>query len=100
MKAKSAKRITYEEQRSKCKEFILGFDDFDSGLLHTQYGRKKYLIRLVYSLQFSKKSQMKTPAALKSSMRTSTPSFVRKTTESSSNHSGTTLRDTLTSSLK
>ena len=47
MKLKSARRLTYEEQKARVKEFITTFDDFDSNNLDERYGRKKYLIRLV-----------------------------------------------------
>ena len=47
MKLKSARRLTYEEQKAWVKEFITTFDDFDSNNLDERYGRKKYLIRLV-----------------------------------------------------
>lgn len=46
MKPKSNKRISYLQQRSKCKEFLLGFEDFDSKSLDPDYGRKKYLVKL------------------------------------------------------
>lgn len=59
MKPKSNKRISYLQQRSKCKEFLLGFEDFDSKSLDPDYGRKKYLVKLVNIVLFSKKLQMK-----------------------------------------
>lgn len=47
MKAKSTKRISYDEQRNKCREFLINFEEFESGFIHDRYGRKRYLIRLV-----------------------------------------------------
>lgn len=55
MKAKSVKRTSYEEQRNRLKEFLVNFEDFESTVVDERFGRKKYLLRLVSPLQFSKK---------------------------------------------
>lgn len=59
MKVKPAKRVSYEEQRAKCVEFIKNFEDYDTNKVDDHFGRSKYMLRLVHSLQFSKLSLIK-----------------------------------------
>lgn len=47
MKLKHARRLSYDEQKTRLREFILNHDDFDSTYIDDRYGRKKYMIRLV-----------------------------------------------------
>jgi hypothetical protein len=47
MKLKPARRLSYDDQKARLREFILNHDDFDSNYIDDRYGRKKYMIRLV-----------------------------------------------------
>lgn len=47
MKPKAARRLSYDDQKIRLREFLLNHDDFDSTYIDDRYGRKKYMIRLV-----------------------------------------------------
>lgn len=47
MKLKPTRRLSYQDQKARIREFLLNHDDFDAPFLDEHYGRKKYMIRLV-----------------------------------------------------
>ena len=47
MKVKPTRRLSYEDQKTRLREFLLSHDDYDSSNIDDRYGRKKYMIRLV-----------------------------------------------------
>ena len=50
MKPKTIRRLTYEEQKAKCLEFVKSFEDYtmeDPGQYYEAFGRLKYMILLV-----------------------------------------------------
>lgn len=47
---KKQKRLTHDEKVIKCEEFIKNFEDYDMADVkpaYEQYGRRKYMIKLV-----------------------------------------------------
>lgn len=47
---KTHKRLTHDQKVSKCEEFIKNYEDFDmmdDNPAYEQYGRRKYMIKLV-----------------------------------------------------
>ena len=65
MKLKAARRLSYDDQKARPREFILNHDDFDSNYIDDRYGRKKYMIRLVLIALSSKLSPTKIVTLLK-----------------------------------
>lgn len=65
MKLKAARRLSYDDQKARLREFILNHDDFDSNYIDDRYGRKKYMIRLVLIALSSKLSPTKIVTLLK-----------------------------------
>lgn len=53
---KNVKRLSHEEKVTKCQEFIKHFEDYDMMDVkqpYEQYGRLKYMIKLVISKFYS-----------------------------------------------
>lgn len=48
MKLKTVKKLTYDEQKIRCIEFVKNFEDYDSPTSDPFFGRRKYLIQLVF----------------------------------------------------
>jgi hypothetical protein len=49
---KTTRKLTHEEKVQKCEDFLKNFEDYeqshvDLGSAYEQYGRRKYLMRLV-----------------------------------------------------
>ncbi len=61
MKSKATRRLSYDDQKARIKEFLINHDDFDSSIMDDHYGRKKYMIRLVLFSLLSKPSPTKRP---------------------------------------
>lgn len=60
---KKQKKLTHDEKVTKCEEFIKNFEDYDMMDVkpaYEQYGRRKYMIKLVTNLlKVSNNSQTK-----------------------------------------
>ncbi len=71
MKQKASKTLTYDEQQARCVEFVKNFEDYDSGIVDPIFGKRKYLIQLVFfEFYFSNKLPMQKGKLLKYSSRT------------------------------
>lgn len=100
MKPKAAKRMSHEEQRLKCRDFLLNFEDFDSNVIHDVFGRKKYMRLLVRPPLPSNKLPTRTATVWKSSSKTWRGTSARRTKSPSSTASAPTPSATSTSSPK
>ena len=100
MKIKGSRRLSYEDQKSRIREFLLTHDDYDAPCLDTRHARKKYMIRLVNLPLPSKLLPTRRPAPLRWNSKTWRASSARRRSTSWSRVSAKTLPAILTCSTK